>query len=236
MINNTKQIQQIVYDFIGDHPETVQIVIDLLDKYPQLQPIVPNILRSYIKLIKCFEAGNTLFICGNGGSFADSMHISAEMLKSFNLNRKLTESDKQQFNHLPYGKEIASALEYGFPTVVLGLNHSLFTALENDNKTRYIGFAQELFVLGKKDDVLLGISTSGNAKNVLYAISTAKAKGLITIGLTGENGGELAHMVDVAIKAPQATANKIQEYHLPVYHTLCSLVEAYYFQNSNDKK
>ena len=234
MNQNKQKIKQAVFDFIGHHPDIVQIIIDLIDRQPELGVVVPDILKAYLKLIKCFDQGHTLFICGNGGSFADSLHISSELLKSFKRKRALSEKDKKTFEHLPYGKEIGSALEYGFPVIVLGLNHSFSSALENDNPTPYIGFAQELYTLAKKDDLFMGISTGGNAQNVLYAVTVAKANGLTTIGLTGENSGELTKSVDIAIKVPGKTTAKIQELHLPVYHTICAIVEAHYFKEKRD--
>ena len=231
MKQNQQKIQQVVHEFIGHHPDIVQILINLIDKFPELSATIPDILKIYLKIIKCFDSHHKLFLCGNGGSFADAMHISGEMLKSFERKRKLSAKDRQAFTNLPYGKELVEGLEYGFPVIVLGLNHSLFSALENDNPMRYIGFAQELYALGQKGDILIGISTSGNAKNVLYAVSTAKAKNLTTIGLTGEKGGQLANLVDISIKVPHKSTNKIQELHLPVYHTICAIVEAHYFKD-----
>ncbi len=102
--------------------------------------------------------------------------------------------------------------------------------MENDISEPYIGYAQELFALGKEDNVLLGISTSGNALNVQYAVTTAKVLGIRTIGMTGQNGGELAKMVDIALRVPAKLTNHVQEQHQIVYHTLCSMIEAHYFQ------
>jgi len=128
--------------------------------------------------------------------------------------------------------KLSRALEYGFPAIVLGLNHSLKSAVENDIYLSNIAYAQELFSLGRKNDLLLGISTSGMALNVAYAVSVAKVKGMRTIALTGEDGGQLVPMVDVAIQVPDRATNRIQELHQIIYHTLCSMVEAHYFQES----
>jgi D-sedoheptulose 7-phosphate isomerase len=228
--NNSKKIEQVVKDFIGSHPDIVQIIIDLINKYPELSPIVPDLLRAYSTLIQCFDNDHRLFLCGNGGSFTDSMHMSGELIKAFSRKRNLTADDKKKFENHFYGVELGNALEYGFPTTVLGINHSLFTSIENDIATRYIGFAQELFVLGRKDDVLIAISTSGNAKNVLAAVSVAKVKGMTTIGLTGEIGGLLAKHVDLAIRVPASKTDAVQEFHLPICHALSAIVEAHYFK------
>jgi len=211
------------------HPNAAEALWKLYQTHPILDSCMKEIVQTLQILVECFEKGHRLYICGNGGSFADAIHIAGELLKSFECKRPLSPEDRQQFTELRFGEELATALEYGFPAITLGLNHSLTTALENDNPTRYLTFAQELFVLGQPQDVLLAISTSGNAQNVVYAVATAKAKGLITIGLTGENGGLLAQMADVAIKVPAKITSSIQELHLPVYHALCRMLEAYFY-------
>ncbi|UCE04695.1 MAG: SIS domain-containing protein [bacterium] len=219
-----------VTQFLKQHPDIVQIIIDLMDRRPELKPVIVDLVRSYITIVDCFDNNGKLFLCGNGGSFADSLHISGEMLKSFQRKRNLNDKDRNKFKNLSEGQILADALEYGFPVIVLGLNHSLKSAVENDIPVPYIGFAQELFALGRKGDVLLGISTSGNAKNVAYALTTAKAIGMKTIGLTGQIGGKLANMVDIGIRVPAKSTNLIQEFHQLVYHALCAMIEAHYFK------
>jgi len=223
------QFSKDVVQFIQQHPDVVQIAINFIEKNPQLKKIANHLIRAYMMIVNCFDGGGTLFLCGNGGSFADALHISGEMLKSYERKRELTAADKQKFQAIAFGDQLSRALEYGFRVSVLRLNHSLQSAVENDIYLPGIGYAQELFALGKKDDVLLGISTSGMAANVAYAVSVAKVKGMRTIGLTGQKGGQLASMVDIAIKAPGTATNRIQEQHQLIYHTLCSLVEAHYF-------
>jgi D-sedoheptulose 7-phosphate isomerase len=224
------QLPDNVEQFLEQHPDVVEIIIDFMERMPLLKPTVENLIKSYMLMVDCFDRGGKLFICGNGGSFADSLHISGELMKSFQRNRKLKQQDREKFLDSPEGEVLADALEYGLPVIVLGLNHSLKSAIENDIAVPNIGFAQELFALGKKDDVLLGISTSGNAQNVIYAMTTAKVIGIATIGLTGELGGELARIVDVPIQVPGNSTHRIQELHLHVYHTLCAIVEAHYFK------
>ncbi len=219
-----------VKQFLDQHPDIVEIIIKFMDRNPQLKSIVDHLIQSYMLIVDCFDNGGKLFVCGNGGSFADSLHISGEMMKSFQRRRNLKPEDRQKFRALPEGNRLADALEYGFPVIVLGLNHSLKSAIENDIPLPYIGFAQELFVLGRTGDVLLGISTSGNAKNIAYAVTTAKAIGISTIGLTGKSGGILAQLVDIPICVPADMTHRIQELHLHVYHTLCAIVEAHYFK------
>ena len=224
------QLPDNVRQFLEQHPDVIEILVDFMERVSPLKSIISHLIQSYMLIVNCFDNGGRLFLCGNGGSFADSLHISGEMLKSFQRNRKLRQEDQRKFLALPEGKVLADALEYGLPVIVLGLNHSLKSAIENDIPVPHIGFAQELFALGKKDDVLLGISTSGNAQNVIYAMTTAKAIGIETIGLTGQGGGKLAQMVDIPIRVPASSTHLIQELHLQVYHTLCAIVEAHYFK------
>lgn len=229
-MKKNENLPQGVTQFLEHHPDIVQIIIDLIDRNPELKAILTDLIRCYVAITGCFDNGGKLFLCGNGGSFADCLHISGEMLKSFRRNRNLTAEDRSKFQNLPDGQILADALEYGFPLIVLGLNHSLKSAIENDIPVPYIGYAQELFSLGSKGDVLFGISTSGNAKNVVYAMTTAKAMGIKTIGLTGQVGGMLAQMVDISIRVPASTTDLIQELHQLVYHTLCAIIEARYFK------
>ena len=228
--NITHTFPEDVHIFIKKHPDIVQMAIDFIEHYPKLKSVANQLIRSYMMVVNCFDNGGTLFLCGNGGSFADCLHISGEMLKSYERKRVLNSEDKKKFETVPFGDQLSRALEYGLPVIVLGLNHSLKSAVENDIYLPNIGYAQELFALGKENDVLLAISTSGMAMNVAYAVSVAKVKGMRTIGLTGADGGQLAPMVDVTIKAPVKATNRVQENHQIIYHTLCSLVEAHYFQ------
>jgi D-sedoheptulose 7-phosphate isomerase len=231
-----EKLPQNVKQFLEQHPDVVEILVDFMERVPQLKSIISHLIQSYMLIVNCFDKGGKLFICGNGGSFADSLHISGEMLKSFQRLRELKPEDRKKFVDLPEGKTLADALEYGFPVIVLGLNHSLKSAIENDIAVPNIGFAQELFALGKKNDILLGISTSGNAQNVIYAVATARALGMKTIGLTGQDGGKLAQMVDIPIQVPASTTHRIQELHLHVYHTLCAIVEAHFFKERKSGK
>ena len=224
-----KKLPDEVRDYLQHHPDVVEIVGDFWNEEPTLRTILQPLLRSYVAITNSFENGGRLFLCGNGGSYADCLHISGEMLKSYERNRKLSEEDRKIFAEHPYGEELSQHLEYGFPAMVLGLNPSLKTAVENDIPLPDMAFAQELFAFGRSEDVLLGISTSGNAKNVLYTVTTAKAIGMRTIALTGKSGGELAGAVDFAIQAPHDKTNRVQELHQKIYHTLCSMVEAHYF-------
>lgn len=219
-----------VVQFLNQHPDIVQIVIDTMQQHPEIESVIHDLIRAYRLIVDCFDANGKLFLCGNGGSYADAMHIAGEMAKSFKRQRHLSPKDRNKFRDLTEGQVLADALEYGFPVIVLGSNNSLKSAIENDIPVPYIGYAQELFSLGRAGDVLIGISTKGNAQNVLYAITTAKALGMGTIGLTGDLGGKLARDADVAIRVPAQTTERIQEWHQIVYHALCAMVEAHYFK------
>lgn len=228
--SNMHQFPEDVRKFVEQHPDVVEIMVDFMDRQPELESVINSLMLTYMAITECFKNGGKLFLCGNGGSYADSLHISGEMIKSYERNRNLSAEDKKLFAELLYGDQLAEALEYGFPVIVLGLNPSFKTAVENDIWLPNVAFAQELFALGRKEDLLLALSTSGNAQNVLYAVSTAKAIGMQTIGLTGQFGGELVRQADLAIQAPELATKRIQENHQQIYHTLCSMVEAHYFQ------
>jgi D-sedoheptulose 7-phosphate isomerase len=212
------------------HDDIKELITGFTDKNPQLVPILEDIMAVYQALIQCYEADHVLYICGNGGSYADAIHIAGELMKSFARKRPVPENEQQILKNLPFGEDLTNSLEAGFRAIPLGLNISLTSALENDISQRYLTFAQELYILGRKGDVLLGISTSGNAKNVAMAMTVAKLKEMTTIGLTGMHGGTLAKMADLKIKVPATQTPSVQEFHLAIYHLLCAMVEANWFK------
>jgi D-sedoheptulose 7-phosphate isomerase len=197
-----------------------------LNKYPQLAIMENEIYRSCDLLISCYEKGNKLLVCGNGGSAADAEHIVGELMKGFLLKRPLINSQKKllQSMYPAEHKIISKNLQQAFPAISLVNAISLSTAFANDMAPDFV-FAQQVFGIGRKGDVLFAISTSGNSKNILWAVKVARAQGLSVIGLTGESGGQLAAYCDVCLKVPASNVVDIQEYHLPVYHLLCMLVE-----------
>ena len=182
-----------------------------------------NILKLHAALVACYDGGGKLMLCGNGGSNADAMHIAGELCKSFERKRPISAQMKTALQQLPLGDALAAHLETGLPAI------SLKTAMENDSALRDIAFAQEAFALGKPGDVLLGISTSGNAANCLMAMSAAKALGAVTVSLTGPKGGKMAEAADIAIKSPGDSTKVVQEGHIVLYHTFCALIEGHYF-------
>ncbi len=203
----------------------------LLNRFKELTPLKSEILIAYEKIKKCYSAGNTLFICGNGGSAADSEHLVAELMKGFLLPRKVTDEKlvlKIESLYGEDGKTLINSLQNGLRAVSLMSHPSLYSAYSNDINPEMV-FAQQLFVMAKPGDVLLGITTSGNSKNVKRAIQVANVIGLETILLTGNSGGKCAPLSKCVIKVPANETYIIQEYHLPIYHTLALMLEEYFY-------
>lgn len=207
--------------------------IDLLiERYPVLASCKDQIIKSYEILEQCFATGHKLLIAGNGGSCADSEHIVGELMKGFKLPRKCPEEFAAKLKDIDAvrGEELALRLQGGLPAIALDGHQGLNTAYINDVENGgLLTYAQQVNGYGQEGDVFLGISTSGNSKNVMYATVVAKAKGMKVLGLTGAKGGELAKVADVAVKVPECETYMIQELHLPVYHCLCLMLEEKFF-------
>ena len=207
--------------------------IDLLiERYPVLTVCKDDIIAAYDVLEECFATGHKLLIAGNGGSCADCEHIVGELMKGFKLPRKCTDEFAEKLKAIDdiRGAELAERLQGGLPAIALDGHQGLNTAYINDVANGgLLMYAQQVNGYGLEGDVFLGISTSGNSKNVMFATVVAKAKGLKVIGLTGAKGGELAKTADVAIKVPETETYMIQELHLPVYHCLCLALEEKFF-------
>lgn len=205
--------------------------IDLLiSRYPKLEECRQQIMEAYMILEECFDSEGKLLIAGNGGSAADAEHIAGELMKSFKLPRPvpLEFANRMQDIDAERGKILAKNLERGLMAIPLVAHEALSTAYLNDVDGLGV-FAQQLYGFGRQGDVFLGISTSGNSKNVLNAAIVAKALEMKVIGLTGNDGGELAKISDVVIKVPEEETYQIQELHLPVYHCLCLMLEERFF-------
>ncbi len=210
--------------------EAKTVFENLITRYPILEQCRDDIWKAYEILAESFKNDGCLFTCGNGGSAADADHIVGEILKGFVLKRPLPNADKATLKS--YGDEgamLADNLQCGLRAVNLMAHTGAYTAAANDLGGD-TGPAQLLNGLGRKGDVLLGISTSGNAKNVYLACLVAKLKGIKIIGMTGIGGGRLAATADVCIRVPEKETYKVQELHLPVYHALCIMVECTFFQ------
>lgn len=208
-----------------------EILDGMLARRPDLEGCVPSVLELHAALVDCYDNGGKLLLCGNGGSNADAAHIAGELLKSFERKRTVPREIAERLKGLPFGEELAAHLEAGLPAITLGMNGPLKTAVENDSPQRDIAFAQEAFALIKPGDVLVAISTSGNAANCQMAMSVAKACGATAVSLTGPVGGKMAAFADIAIRAPGDSTKVIQEAHLVLYHTFCALIEAHYFRD-----
>lgn len=205
--------------------------IDLLvERYPSLEAAKEDIIAAYLLLEESYENGGKLLVAGNGGSAADAEHIVGELMKGFKMPRK-PEADfaeKLVAENQELGSVLAENLQGALPAIALDGHPALSTAYMNDCEP-LLCFAQQVNGYGKAGDVFLGISTSGNSKNVLYAATTAHAKGMKVIGLTGAKDSKLMDMSDVCIKAPQTETYMIQELHLPIYHCLCLMLEDKFF-------
>ena len=207
------------------------MINELIERYPTLLPIKDIIKTSSDELIKCFENGGKLLICGNGGSCADSDHIVGELMKGFLKKRPLSDEIKSimKQNNPDINNEVLEKLQMGLPAIALPSFSALNSAFCNDVDSELI-YAQALMGLGNKNDILLCISTSGNSKNVYAAAMVGKSLGLKVIGLTGKDGGKLKEISDICITAPETETFKIQELHLPIYHYICASVEEHFFK------
>ena len=205
--------------------------IDLLIlRYPQLIVAKDCIVEAYQILEESYTNDGKLLVAGNGGSAADAEHIVGELMKGFVNPRKLEAeySDALITVNKELGRVLSENLQGALPAIALDGHLALTTAYMNDCEP-LLCFAQQVNGFGRKSDVFLGISTSGNSRNILYAATVAKAKGMKVIGLTGEKDSKLSEMSDVCIQVPETETYKIQELHLPVYHCLCLMLEDTFF-------
>ena len=203
----------------------------LIKRYPVLRCVKDDIQKAYQIIAECYAQGGKLLIAGNGGSAADAEHIVGELMKGFKKPRKLEKDMQDKLKNVSseYGSVLAENLQGALPAIALDGHPALTTAYMNDCEP-LLCFAQQVNGYGNENDVFLGISTSGNSKNILYAAITAKAKGLKVIGLTGHKDSKLSEIADICIKAPETETYMIQELHLPIYHCLCLMLEEKYFE------
>lgn len=210
-------------------PPEKEILDTMLHRHPELDACVAPLLEFHYSLVEMYDKKGTLVIAGNGGSHADAIHIVGELEKSFERKRPVPEDMAEKLKKQPFGDELSRYLEVGLPAVALGTATALKTATENDSPLKDIAFAQEAYAILRPQDIFLGISTSGNSKNVRMAMSVAKALGVKTVAMTGPAGGEMAKHAHIAIKAPGETTAFIQESHIVLYHAFCAMIEAHYF-------
>ncbi|WP_159649561.1 D-sedoheptulose-7-phosphate isomerase [Erysipelothrix aquatica] len=208
---------------------------DLVSRYTCLSVSKESIWNAFIILRESYESSGKLIIAGNGGSASDSNHIVGELMKGFNSHRKLEDKSVERFKDVAgeYGVSLAHKLQGSLPAISLSAHTALISAVVNDVDGDMI-YAQQVYGYGNKNDVFLGISTSGNALNVYNAAVVAKERGMKVIALTGEKASRLSKISDLTIRVPEVETFKIQELHLPVYHTLCLMLESYFFDKVGD--
>ena len=203
---------------------------DLIVRYPDLKICVPALEKAAKIMIDAFTAGHRLYICGNGGSAADAEHIVGELMKGFVLKREVSSAFRAELvdRYGMEGNTMADHLQCGLPAIALTGSPALSTAFSNDVAPDMV-FAQQLFALGQPGDVVIGISTSGNSKNVVSCLKLALARGIHTIAMTGSGGGECGKLAECLINVPVQQTFMVQEYHLPVYHALCLIIEDHFY-------
>ena len=192
----------------------------------KLEPLREELLAAFELLAGALGAGGKVLVCGNGGSAADSEHIVGELMKGFRSRRELPAADRERLEGAwgEEGRVLAGRLQRALPAISLVSQVSLGTAVANDLGADLV-FAQQVYGYGRAGDALIAISTSGNAANVLAACRTARAFGLIVVGLTGRQGGELARVCDRCLRAPATETSEVQVWHLRCYHLLCAALE-----------
>ena len=208
--------------------------MSLLTRHSSLSPFKKVIGEAAELIISCYSGGGKVLVCGNGGSSSDSDHIVGELMKSFELKRPVGKDVEQKLMKVSgeRGKYIAQKLECGLPAISLSSQTSLTTAICNDIDADLV-FAQQVIGYGKENDVLIALSTSGNSQNVVDACITAKSLNMKVIGLTGISGGKMKQFCDILIDVPEKRTAFVQELHLPVFHTLCLLIENHFYGNHN---
>lgn len=213
--------------------QTPERILDaLLSRLPELLTMKTDLERAFDLLRQCYDQNGTVLCCGNGGSAADAEHIVGELMKSFLRHRPLPPETVQRFSGSPERRAMASALEAPLPAISLVSHAALISAYANDVDPEMV-YAQQVLGYGSgRRALLIGLSTSGNSANVVNAVETANCLGLPSIGITGESGGKMAEYCTVCLRLPAKETYLVQEYTLPVYHTLCAMVEAQYFPDT----
>jgi len=202
----------------------------LISTYPELEACATDIQATFEILRTCYRHGGKLLTCGNGGSAADAEHIVGELMKGYLLKRPIPEEMRLKLASISQqdGDYLANQLQDALPAISLVSQTSLLSAIANDTAADMV-YAQQVYAYGREGDVLIGLSTSGNSRNVIYAMQVARAMGLHTIGLTGPTGGVLKPLCDICICVPGESTPVIQERHLPIFHVLCAMLEEEFF-------
>lgn len=204
---------------------------ELLARYPELDSVRDSIWDAYEAMKKAYDNGGKLMIAGNGGSSADSEHMVGELMKGFMKKRHVDRAFREKLMNVDEveGEKLAERLQGALPAVALTGHTALTTAYANDVEGVF-SIAQQLYGFGKKGDVFLAISTSGNSRNITAAATVARAMEIKVIALTGSTGGRLKPLSDIAIVVPGSESFRIQELHLPIYHAFCRMLEETYFE------
>ena len=205
------------------------MVNKLIKNYPQLESIRELIVAAYELMRQCYLGKRKLLLCGNGGSAADCEHIVGELIKEYKIKRKIPETMVKELERHGADERMFQNIVGALPAVSLSSHIGFITAFCNDNDAEYM-FAQQLYALGEPGDILMAITTSGDSPNVLNAAIMAKAIGVKIIALTGRDGGKIRRYADILINVPAKDTDRVQELHLPVYHTLCAMLEEYFFK------
>jgi D-sedoheptulose 7-phosphate isomerase len=207
----------------GPYPSVMNHIDDLESRHPALATLREQVLAAYEVLRECIASGGTIYLCGNGGSAADAEHWAGELVKGFESKRPLTGEERAGLE-----PELGDRLQRGIRAVPLTGFVSLRTAVANDIAGD-MEFAQLAWTFCRPGDVLVGISTSGNSRNVLLAMDAAKARGAATLAMVGAGGGRMGDCADCSIRVPASRTLHVQEQHLPVYHCLSLMLEDHFF-------
>jgi len=206
---------------------------ELMERFPELAGTQDAITGIVEAIIAAYNAGGKILICGNGGSAADSEHIVGELMKNFVISRGIPDADVDRFRSsgIADWEYLVNHLQQGIPAIALTGHVALSTAVLNDTDP-CMAFAQQVYVYGNPKDLLIALSTSGNAGNVCNAAKVARVKGLVTAALTGSRPCKLDGLCDIVVKAPSEQTYRVQEYHLPIYHCICLMAENEVFGDS----
>ena len=211
-------------------PVTKQMIhpafMSLQERQPVLSGVIGDLQSIFVLIKKALLTNHTVFLCGNGGSMADAQHIAGELLKSYKHQRKLSVESERRLMTQPDGNLLIRNLQPGLRAHVLGLSPALATAVQNDMPDRDLVYAQEVFALGRPGDILIAISTSGNARNVRYAAEVAHAIGMNVVALTGAKQSPLSDIAELTLKVPESQTDRVQEMHIMCYHSLCEALES----------
>lgn len=193
---------------------------ELLSRYPSLSKCGESIEKALELIINTYRNGGKALVCGNGGSAADSEHIVGELMKGF-LKKRALEDER-----IPL--EMRGKLQGALPAISLPSQCAILSAFINDVEPDMM-YAQLVYGYAKENDLVIGLSTSGNSKNIVNAAKVAKCLGAKVLSLTGEKESRLSEISDVTVRVPETETYKVQELHLPVYHYLCADAEKVLF-------